>query len=200
MKYTAAFLAFAVGALAQSSVTSAPTTISTPEVSPSLSCVEACDASDVTCKAGCLGIARPNPSQAIETTECAAKCDQGDGTKEATERYSDCVQSCIANLFPSSQTGSQVPGGAAASSAAVTGTAANSANSANPTASTGASGSGSGSGSSAGQTGSSSGSGSGSSSGSSSGSASPQATGAANSISARVGGAGLAGLLAVFAL
>lgn len=87
-----------------------------------------------------MGIARPNSSQAVETTECAAKCDQGDGTKEATEKYSDCVQSCIANLFPSSQTGAMIPGGGAApassagASAAATGTGANSAN---PTASTG---------------------------------------------------------------
>jgi hypothetical protein len=181
MKYTAAFLAFAVGALAQSSVTSAPATISTPEVSPSISCVQACTPGDVNCQAACLGIARPNSSQAVETTECAAKCDQGDGTKEATDKYSNCVQSCIASLFPSSQTGSLIPGGAAASSAAASGTGANSAN---PTASTGTSGSGS----STSQT------------GSGSGSASPQATGAANSISARIGGAGLAGLLAVFAL
>ncbi|KAJ4355282.1 hypothetical protein N0V95_003037 [Ascochyta clinopodiicola] len=148
MKYTAALLAFAVGALAHN------------------------------CRASCLGIARPNSSQAVETTECAAKCDQGDGTAEATKKYSDCVQSCIASLFPSSQTGSQIPGAAASSGAAAgTGT-----KSANPTASTGASGSGSGSNVS--QT----------------GSAASQATGAANSISARIGGAGLAGLLAVFAL
>lgn len=79
-----------------------------------------------------MGIARPNSSQAVETTECAAKCDQGDGSAEDTKKYSDCVQSCIASLFPSSQTGSQIPG-AAASSGAVTrsGTAA-----ANPTAGT----------------------------------------------------------------
>jgi hypothetical protein len=142
-----------------------------------------------------LGIARPNSSQAVETTECAAKCDQGDGSKAATDKYSDCVQSCIASLFPSSQTGSQIPG-AAASSIAASGTGANSAR---PTASSGkstciegncfianANSGASGSGSSVSQTGS--------------GSATPQATGAANSISARIGGAGLAGLLAAFAL
>ncbi|KZM22199.1 uncharacterized protein EKO05_0002126 [Ascochyta rabiei] len=176
MKYTAALLAFAVGALAQSSVTSAPATTAVPGVSPSISCLQSCDPADVTCRASCLGIARPNSSQAVETTECAAKCDQGDGTAEATKKYSDCVQSCIASLFPSSQTGSQIPG-AAASSGAATGTGTKSAN---PTASTGASGTGS----SVSQT----------------GSATPQATNAANSVSARIGGAGLAGLLAVFAL
>ncbi|KAF2627964.1 hypothetical protein BU25DRAFT_421458 [Macroventuria anomochaeta] len=179
MKYTTALLAFAAGALAQSSaVTTAPATTSVPEVSPAISCVSACTPGDVTCQASCLGIARPNSSQAVETTECAAKCDQGDGSAEATQKYSDCVQSCIASLFPSSQTGSQIPGGAAASSAAATRSGANPTN---PTASTGAS-----AGSTASQTGS--------------GSASPQATGAANFISAQIGGVGLAGLLAAFAL
>ncbi|KAJ4325128.1 hypothetical protein N0V94_000842 [Neodidymelliopsis sp. IMI 364377] len=174
MKYSTALLAFAVGAFAQSSVTSAPTTTATPEVSPQISCVYACEAGDVTCQASCLGAARANSSQAVETTECAEKCDQGDGSKEATDKYSQCVQSCIASFFPSSQTGANVPG-AAASSAAASGTGAHSAN---PTASNGASGS------SVSQT----------------GSAAPASTGSANSISARIGGAGMAGLLAVFVL
>ncbi|KAJ4987412.1 hypothetical protein SVAN01_07150 [Stagonosporopsis vannaccii] len=185
MKYTTALLAFAAGALAQSSaVTDAPATTAAPELSPSISCVQSCDPADVTCQASCLGIARPNSSQAVETTECAEKCDQGDGSAEDTQKYSDCVQSCIAQLFPSSQTGSLIPGAGAAASSAATGS--NGA-SANPTATANAGASGSGA--SAGQTGSNSGSG-----------AAPQSTGAANSISARVGGAGLAGLLAVFAL
>ena len=178
MKYTTALLAFAVGALAQSSITSAPATTAAPGVSPQISCLSSCDPSDVTCRASCMGIARPNSSQAVETTECAAKCDQGDGSAEESQKFSDCVQSCIAKLFPSSQTGSLIPGAAASPAASGTGSGA-----ANPTAS-GASRSGSGSGS-ADQTGSG---------------AAPSATGAANSISARIGGAGLAGLLAAFAL
>jgi len=79
-----------------------------------------------------LGIARPNSSQAVETTECAEKCDQGNGSAEDTQKYSDCVQGCIAKLFPSSQTGSLIPGaGAAAASSAASGS---NGGSANPTA------------------------------------------------------------------
>lgn len=77
-----------------------------------------------------MGIARPNSSQAVETTECAAKCDQGDGSAEESQKFSDCVQSCIAKLFPSSQTGSLIPGAAASPAASGTGSGA-----ANPTAS-----------------------------------------------------------------
>ena len=82
-----------------------------------------------------MGAARPNSSQVVATNECAAKCDQGDGSSEATQKFSDCVQSCIASLFPSSQTGSLIPGAAASSGAAASGTGAS--GSANPTASTG---------------------------------------------------------------
>ena len=39
----------------------------------------------------------PNPSDtdAIKTNECAAKCDQGDGTEAATNAYSVCISNCI---------------------------------------------------------------------------------------------------------
>jgi hypothetical protein len=179
MKYTTALIAFAAGALAQSSaITSAPATTAAPSTSPQISCVSACNAGDVTCQASCLGIARPNSSQAVETTECAAKCDQGDGSPEATQKYSDCVQSCIASLFPSSQT-VNIPGaGAAASGSAATGSAAS--GSAAATGSNRASGSADATGSAA------------------SASASAQATGAATRMEG-AGLAGLAGLLAAFA-
>ncbi|KAJ4382863.1 hypothetical protein N0V86_002088 [Didymella sp. IMI 355093] len=147
MKYTTALIAFAAGALAQSSaITSAPATTAAPE--------------------------------AVETTECAAKCDQGDGSAEATQKYSDCVQSCIASLFPSSQT-ANVPGaGAAASGSAATGN--------------GASGS-------AAATGSNRASGSAAATGSDASASAPaQATGAATRMEG-AGLAGLAGLLAAFA-
>lgn len=178
MKYAAVLLAFAIGAFASpqaASVTNAPVATSIPSgLTPAVSCALACNAGDVTCQAACLGNARPNASQAIETNECAAKCDQGDGSVEDAKEYAKCVDSCINSLFPSSQT-AFAPGGAAASNAA---SAASGTNAANPTASAGSR-----------QSGSASGTG-----------ASPQSTGAADTNSARIAGAGLAGLLAIFAL
>ena len=132
-----AVLAFAVGAFAlpqDSYVTSAPAATSLPSgLTPAVSCALSCTAGDVTCQASCLGNARPNASQAIETNECAAKCDQGDGSTEDSQAYAKCVDSCINSLFPSSQTAFGA-GDAAASSAAsaVSGTS-----SATPTASAG---------------------------------------------------------------
>lgn len=185
MKYSAVLLALAVGAFAMpqdaSQVTSAPATTQTPTLTPQQSCAVACDPADVTCQAACLGIARPNSSQAVATNECAAKCDQGDGSPEATEKFSQCVQSCIASLFPSSQTVA-IPG--AASNAPASGTGAAATGSSAPTGSA------------------ASGSGSGRPTGSSTESGSPpaQSTGAASSNGIQAVGAGLAGLLAIFAL
>ncbi|KAF1837502.1 hypothetical protein BDW02DRAFT_565989 [Decorospora gaudefroyi] len=183
MKFSAV-LVFAIGALAlpqDASVTSAPASAAPipSGLTPAVSCVLACDPADVTCQAACMGNARPNASQAVETNECAAKCDQGDGSKAASDAFAKCVSSCINSLFPSSQTAFAGPG--AAASAGGASAAASATNSANPTATT--------PGSSASATGSESGS-----------AASPLATGAADRMSAGLAGAGFAGLLAVFAL
>lgn len=85
-------------------------------VSPAVSCALSCNAGDVNCQASCLGNARPNASQAIATNECAAKCDQGDGSTAASQAYAKCVDSCINSLFPSSQTAFVGNGGVAAAS------------------------------------------------------------------------------------
>lgn len=100
-----------------STITSAPATTSAPSnLTPQQSCAIACDPSDLACRAACVGVARPNASQAVETTECAARCDQGNGSPADTQKYSDCVQSCISSLFPSSQTVSLANGAAGSNS------------------------------------------------------------------------------------
>lgn len=191
MKYSAIILAFAVGAFAlpqEASGTTAPQTTGTTELTPQQTCLNTCDASDVNCRAACLGVARPNSSQAVETNECAAKCDQGDGSPSDTQKFSDCVQACIYSLFPSTQT---VGGPAPASSAG--GNEASTTGSGSPAASSGASQAPSGTGSEqptgSGASGSPTGSG-----------AQASGTGAANVNAAHLAGYGLAGLLAVFAL
>jgi len=129
MKYTV-ILAFVAGAFAipQASITSAPVAAAVPSgLTPQVSCALACNAGDVTCQAACLGNARPNASQVVDTNKCAAKCDQGDGSAAASSAFSQCVQSCINSLFPSSQTafapgaaqGSSVAAGASATGSAI---------------------------------------------------------------------------------
>lgn len=86
-----------------------PTNSATTPYESQEQCAEDCDPADVTCRAQCLGVARPNTEQVMETTECAAACDQGDGSAEATRRYGECQQACYASFYPSSQTLGGVP-------------------------------------------------------------------------------------------
>ncbi|CAA9957609.1 hypothetical protein CFE70_001181 [Pyrenophora teres f. teres 0-1] len=192
MKFSAVLL-FAIGAAATPQ--NAPTTTSAPSTSPSppsgltpaVSCALACTPGDVTCQAACLGNARPNASQAIETNECAARCDQGDGSTPASQKYAKCVDACINSLFPSTQTAfNNAPAGAGAAPASSAGGSA-----AAPTGSTAASGTHAGT--SGRPTGTSAASGSSAPTGTA-------AAGAAGKASAGIAGAGLAGLLAIFAL
>lgn len=85
------------------------------------------------CQAACLGNARPNASQVIDTNNCAAKCDQGDGSAAAATAYAKCIDGCINSLFPSSQT-AFAPGAAQVSSVKA-GASGTTAGSASPTAS-----------------------------------------------------------------
>ncbi|ORY00224.1 hypothetical protein BCR34DRAFT_638345 [Clohesyomyces aquaticus] len=181
MKYSAVILAFAVGVFAVPQAASTTTALT-----PQASCLASCNASDVTCRAQCLGVARPNESQVADTNACAYKCDQGDGSPAATEKYGQCLQSCYASFFPSSQTLAPAAGASNAASHAAS-------NAASATVTTGAQSiAASASGTGAKPSGTSSASGSASS-------ASP--TGAANVNSIQIAGAGIAGLvMAIFAL
>lgn len=185
MKYAIAILALAVGVFAlpqdSASITSAP--VASPSLTPAVSCIHDCPAGDVTCQAACQGIARPNSSQAVETNECAAKCDQGDGSASDTKAYAACQQDCFAKYFPSSQTNFGGAAGAVASvTSAVSGAVSSGASAARSVANSATS--------------------SGASSGSPTGSAAEtsETAGSANANAVKIAGAGLAGLLAIFAL
>jgi hypothetical protein len=123
MKYAVIIASLALGVFAfpqdqASTITSAPAVPSyTP--TPQQQCAAKCDDADVTCKAECFGVARPNTSQILETNKCAAECDQGSGSPEDTKKFGECLQDCYAKFFPSSQT---LSGPAPASDAAATGT------------------------------------------------------------------------------
>jgi hypothetical protein len=87
---------------ASGTVTAAASIVS--GLSPAQTCIAACPASDVNCQAACVGAAHPNSSQVVDTTQCAMKCDQGDGSPAATKKYAECQQACIASYFPTTQT------------------------------------------------------------------------------------------------
>jgi hypothetical protein len=140
MKYSAIILAFVAGAFAvpQASITAAPAAPTAPipsGLAPQVSCALACTPGDVMCQAACLGNARPNASQVVDTNKCAANCDQGDGSAQAAKDYGQCVDGCINSLFPSSQT-AFAPGAAQAASSVKAG-ASPTTGSVNPSASAG---------------------------------------------------------------
>ncbi|KAJ9604777.1 hypothetical protein H2200_010892 [Cladophialophora chaetospira] len=93
----------------------------TASLSPQVKCLQSCGSADVCCQAKCVGVPCPSQQQANATTDCAAKCPQGNGTASETEEYANCQASCISSYFMTSSataapTGSQTAGSASASS------------------------------------------------------------------------------------
>jgi cobalamin biosynthesis Mg chelatase CobN len=76
-------------------------------------CLDACEAGDVKCQSYCITVPSPNEADIEKTTKCAADCDQGKGSASDTEKYSACVQECIADNYWKSVDGSPRATGAA---------------------------------------------------------------------------------------
>ncbi|KAF5017155.1 hypothetical protein F66182_10948 [Fusarium sp. NRRL 66182] len=128
MRFTSFFVAgaFATMAAAQTAVSMSPAQQS------QMDCLEECDDGDVKCQSYCITVPSPNEANVNATNECVANCDQGDGSDEETQRYSVCLQGCIADNYwksvdgtpretDAADSGSRVS--SAASAASATGTA-----------------------------------------------------------------------------
>lgn len=117
MKFSTALISAALVAFAAAQSTTSTSEI--PKTSQAL-CLEDCDDSDVTCRAACLGVPRPNEEQIAETDKCSRACDQGKGSPEDIEAYGQCLLACVDSHFlPTSVGGGAAPTG---SGAAPTGT------------------------------------------------------------------------------
>src|SRR5277367_477343 len=73
---------------------------------------------DICCQANCAKVPCPNPSQVNATTECAAKCPQGNGTAGDTAQYASCQSSCISSFFLTESTASTSSSGSVATNGA----------------------------------------------------------------------------------
>jgi hypothetical protein len=73
---------------------------------------------DICCQASCVKVPCPNQAQANATTECAAKCPQGNGTAGDTAQYASCQSSCISSYFLTVNTASTSSSGSAATNSA----------------------------------------------------------------------------------
>ena len=97
MQFTSSIL---LAILATTALAATPSPTQSAE-SPEVSCLNACTRGDVYCEAACVGAAHPHAPQASNTIDCVRNnCPVGDGTVASNAKYQQCVQSCIANDFP----------------------------------------------------------------------------------------------------
>ncbi|WQF77936.1 hypothetical protein CDEST_02950 [Colletotrichum destructivum] len=136
MRFTSIIVTGALAILASAQATSTSTAVSaaSSEQAVITECLKGCPATDVNCQSKCISVPNPNESQVNQTTACVAACDQGDGSPEDTQKYSDCSQNCIKQYFFSaggtpaatagSGSGSAASGGASAATASASGSGA----------------------------------------------------------------------------
>jgi hypothetical protein len=117
MKFIAVAISAIVGLAAAQSSSSAGSSASTTQapssthqLTPVESCIQSCSPGDVNCQAICVGVPHPGSVQVNATTDCVAKCDQGDGSTAASDAYRKCRDACISSYIITS--GTAAPGGA----------------------------------------------------------------------------------------
>ncbi|KAG5803319.1 hypothetical protein H9Q74_012120 [Fusarium xylarioides] len=112
MRFTSIFVAgaFATMAAAQSKTASV-----SPAQQSQLDCLDACDAGDVKCQSYCITVPSPDEKNINATTECVAACPKGKGSASDTEKYSVCLQDCIADNYWKTVSGTPRETGAAGS-------------------------------------------------------------------------------------
>jgi hypothetical protein len=112
MRFTVAFVA---GFVAMASAATTTASLDASQASQ-LACLDKCDAGDVDCQSHCITVPSPDKNQVNKTTQCVANCDQGDGSKSATEKYSKCAQACISDNYFNSADGTPAQTGSSDSS------------------------------------------------------------------------------------
>lgn len=96
---------------AQSSASQSTSATTTAPLTPQASCLSKCAAGDVNCQAICVGVPHPGSAQTNATTDCVAKCDQGDGSTAASQAYSKCRDACISSYIITMPGNTAAPGG-----------------------------------------------------------------------------------------
>ncbi|KAK4105526.1 hypothetical protein N658DRAFT_122803 [Parathielavia hyrcaniae] len=98
-------------ATAASGTVDAATAAQTSAQAEMIRCLDACDPSDVDCRAKCIAVPNPNEAQVNATNTCVAACPQGNGTEADINAYSTCVSGCIAANYYTSSVGTPQPTG-----------------------------------------------------------------------------------------
>lgn len=80
-----------------------------------LRCLNACDVSDVNCRARCIAVPSPSDQQANATNNCVTGCPIGKGTEADNNAYTKCVTECIGNNYFTPSAGTPQPTGGSSS-------------------------------------------------------------------------------------
>ncbi|PGG98262.1 hypothetical protein GX51_06910 [Blastomyces parvus] len=67
-------------------------------LTPAAKCAANCG-TDICCQAKCYNVPCPSEDMANDTTQCAMKCPQGDGSPEQSLAFSKCQTDCINTHF-----------------------------------------------------------------------------------------------------
>ncbi|RGP62390.1 hypothetical protein FLONG3_10250 [Fusarium longipes] len=96
MRFTSIFVA---GAFATMAAAQSKTVSMSPAQQSQMDCLDECEAGDVKCQSYCITVPSPNENNINATTECVAACPKGKGSEADTEKYSVCLQDCIADNY-----------------------------------------------------------------------------------------------------
>jgi len=96
MRFTSilAASAFATMAAAQSKTVSLD-----PAQQSQADCLADCEAGDVKCQSYCITVPSPDEKNIEDTTKCVAACPKGKGSEADTEKYTACLNECIADNY-----------------------------------------------------------------------------------------------------
>ncbi|CAF3552305.1 unnamed protein product [Fusarium graminearum] len=86
--------AFATVASAQSKTVSMD-----PAQASQMDCLKDCEAGDVKCQSYCITVPSPNEQDIEKTTKCVAACPKGKGSEADTQKYTTCMNECIADNY-----------------------------------------------------------------------------------------------------
>jgi cobalamin biosynthesis Mg chelatase CobN len=89
----------AAGAFATMAAAQSKTASMSPAQQSQMDCLDECEAGDVKCQSYCITVPSPNEDDINKTTECVAACPKGKGSEADTEKYSACLQDCIADNY-----------------------------------------------------------------------------------------------------
>ncbi|CEI64150.1 hypothetical protein FVEN_g8996 [Fusarium venenatum] len=89
----------AAGAFATMAAAQSKTVSLDPAQQSQADCLSDCEPGDVKCQSYCITVPSPDEKNIEETTKCVAACPKGKGSEADTEKYTVCMNECIADNY-----------------------------------------------------------------------------------------------------